>query len=261
MPDFFNFKDMNIIIPNNIFATLFVLTLNSEKEINVLVRDSSLISKELLNTEQSIALMPSMDLINNRELFVSKKFGVSFESPLANSYLYFPSESKEIKDVLLKGDVSSNEVILSKIIFNERFDLEVNIALDSQKAFDTKKTYHICGNENWQNNLYLKGTSFAEQVLEIINQPYLNYIVVSSSEELIKEFNSKFDKLNEKLLANLESYLQKINLENSVTEFIQEEINSINFDLTNAELEGLQETFNYVYFNKIIDDLLDVKFI
>ncbi len=253
---------MNIIIPNNIFATLFVLTLNSDKEdINILVRDSSLIAKELLNTEQSIALMPSMDLINNKELFVSKKFGISFESPLSNSYLYFPSESKEIKNILLKGDVSSNEVILSKIIFNERFDLEVNIALDSQKDLDAKKTYHICGNENWQNNLYLKGTSFAEQVLEIINQPYLNYIVASTNQELIKSFNTKFKKLNEKLLTNIDNFLQKMNLENDVTGFVKEEINSVNFDLTEAELEGLQETFHYVYYNKIINDLFDIKFV
>ncbi len=252
---------MNLIIPNNIFATLFILNLDNKNNYNVIIKDSSLVSKELFNVENSIALMPSMDLIKNDKLYVSQKFGVTFESILSNAYIYFPSNSKEIKKIFLRGDVSSNEVILSKIVFSERFNLTVDITLDSKNEMDRQNTYIVCGNENWQNNLYLKGTSFAEQVLEIIEQPYLNYIITSPNEELIKEFNSKFDKLNDKLLDNINNYLQKINLGNSITGFINEKINSINFDLTNAELEGLQETFRYVYYNKIIDDLFDIKFV
>ena len=252
---------MNLIIPNNIFATLFILNLDNKNNYNVIIKDSSLVSKELFNVENSIALMPSMDLIKNDKLYVSQKFGLTFESILSNAYIYFPSNSKEIKKIFLRGDVSSNEVILSKIVFSERFNLTVDITLDSKNEMDRQNTYIVCGNENWQNNLYLKGTSFAEQVLEIIEQPYLNYIITSPNEELIKEFNSKFDKLNDKLLDNINNYLQKINLGNSITGFINEKINSINFDLTNAELEGLQETFRYVYYNKIIDDLFDIKFV
>jgi hypothetical protein len=252
---------MNLIIPNNIFATMFVLTLEGENKPNVLVRDSSLITKELLNSSDNIALIPSMDLINNRELFVSQKFGISFESPLSNSYIYFPSESEEIKEVLLKGDVASNEVILSKIIFNERYGLKIDIALDSGSDLNAKKTYHICGNENWTEKIYERGSSFAEQVLEITDQPYLNYVLASTNEDLVKEFNKKFDKLNEILLSNLDNYLTKINLESNVSEFIKEEINSVNFDLKNEELEGLEDTIQFIYFNQIIDDLFDIKFV
>lgn len=252
---------MNLIIPNNIFATMFVLTLQGESTPNILVRDSSLITKELLNNNDNIALIPSMDLVTNRELFISKKFGISFESPLSNSYIYFPSESDEIKEVLLKGDVASNEVILSRIIFNERYNLEIDIALDSGTAIDAKNTYHICGNENWSNKLYERGSSFAEQVLEITDKPYLNYVLASANEDLLKEFNAKFEKLNPVLLTNLDNYLTKINLENNVTNFIKEEINSVNFDLTSEELEGLEETIQFIYFNKIIDDLFDIKFV
>ena len=252
---------MNLIIPNNIFTTMFVLTLQDDNDTNILVRDSSLITKELLNNNDNIALISSMDLVTNRELFISKKFGISFESPLSNSYIYFPSESDKIKKVLLKGDVASNEVILSKIIFNERYNLEIDIALDSSSVIDPKNTYHICGNENWNNKLYEKGSSFAEQVLEIIDKPYLNYVLASANEELLKEFNAKFEKLNPILLTNLDNFLAKINLENNVTNFIKEEINSVNFDLTSEELEGLEETIQYIYFNQIIDDLFDVKFV
>ena len=252
---------MNLIIPNNIFATMFVLTLQGESTPNILVRDSSLITKELLNNNDNIALIPSMDLVTNRELFISKKFGISFESPLSNSYIYFPSESDEIKEVLLKGDVASNEVILSRIIFNERYNLEIDIALDSGTAINAKNTYHICGNENWNNKLYERGSSFAEQVLEITDKPYLNYVLASANEDLLKEFNAKFEKLNPILLTNLDNYLTKINLENNVTNFIKEEINSVNFDLTSEELEGLEETIQFIYFNKIIDDLFDIKFV
>ena len=240
---------------------MFVLTLEGKNKPNILVKESSLITKELQNNNDSVALIPSMDLINNKELFISHKFGISFESPLSNSYIYFPSESDEIKEVLLRGDVASNEVILSKIVFNERYGLQIDIALDSGTELNAKKTYHICGNENWINGLYKKGSSFAEQVLEIIDQPYLNYALASTNKDLLKEFNKSFDKLNDILLANLNGYLTKINLDNSVSKFIKDEINSVNFDLRNEELEGLKEMIQFVYFNRIIDDLFDVKFV
>ena len=240
---------------------MFVLTLQGDNSPNILVRDSSMITKELLNSNDSIALMPSMDLLNNRELFISQKFGISFESPLSNSYIYFPSESEEIKEVLLKGDVASNEVILSKIVFNERYNIKIDIALDSASEINTKKTHHICGSENWNNKLYERGSGFAEQVLEITDKPYLNYVLASPNEGLLKEFNSKFDKLNSILLTNLDDYLTKINLDNNVTGFIKEEINSVNFDLTSEELEGLEETIQFIYFNQIIDNLFDINFV
>jgi hypothetical protein len=85
--------------------------------------------------------------------------------------------------------------------------------------------------------------------------------LASTNEDLVKEFNKKFDKLNEILLSNLDNYLTKINLESNVSEFIKEEINSVNFDLKNEELEGLEDTIQFIYFNQIIDDLFDIKFV
>ena len=80
---------------------------------------SSMLSKELEKNTDAIALVPVMDLINHKDFFISSKLGISFENLLCNSYLYYNSDEKIFKDLFLFGDISSQEVILSRIIFKE----------------------------------------------------------------------------------------------------------------------------------------------
>lgn len=121
---------MKLHIPNNIFATLFVLSIKEKNRPEIRVNPSSLIVSELLSNETAVGLIPSLDIIDNRELIISAKFGLAFEGLLSNSYLYYFNKNTEVKKILLRGDISKNEVILSKIFFKERYDLQPEILLD-----------------------------------------------------------------------------------------------------------------------------------
>ena len=110
---------MKLIIPNNIFATLFILAMDEKSRPEVSVKEASLISTELNDNEASVGLVPSFDLINHREFYVSSKFGIGFEKAFSNSYIYYSKENEEINKVLLRGDITANEVILSKMVFQE----------------------------------------------------------------------------------------------------------------------------------------------
>ena len=86
---FLNSLHMKLIFPNNIFSTFFILSMEDKFKKNIIVKDSSLLTQELNFDEDAVALIPSLDLINQRDLKVSSKLGISFEGLLSNSYVYF----------------------------------------------------------------------------------------------------------------------------------------------------------------------------
>ena len=252
---------MKLIIPNNIFATLFILSMEEEQRPEIEVKEASLISVELNNNENSIGLIPSFDLITNQDFYISRKFGIGFESALSNSYIYYSPENDKINKILLKGDITTNEVILSKIVFKERYNLSPDISIDMNEGFEENNTYLIVGSDNWSDEQFLSGTSFCEQASELIESPYLNFVFASKSEKAIKEFNSKFSNMGSAIQAGLSDNLKKIGLSNEINEFIKNEIESVYFDLTVREEEGLKQILQIAYFHQIFDDIFDIKFV
>jgi hypothetical protein len=252
---------MKLIIPNNIFSTLFVLSLDDDIRPDIEVKDSSLISNEISANPDSIGIIPSLDLIRNTELFVSSKLGISFDSSLGNSYLYFQG-TDEIDEIHLRGDISSNEVILSKIAFLERYNIEPTISLESADLDRNNSfNYHIVGSENWSADLFTKGTSFNDQVVELIDSPYVNFLFASKNEKILKEFENKTSNIFSVIIDKLEDNLNQINLGDAVSKLIKEEISSVFFNITQIEKDGIQQLLELVYYHKIIENLFDVKYV
>ncbi len=77
----------------------------------------------------------------------------------------------------------------------------------------------------------------------------------------IKEFNSKFDNMNKAILLKLSSTLDKIGLSTELNNFITSEIESVFFDLSIKEIDGLKEILQLAYFHQIFDDIIDIKFV
>lgn len=252
---------MKLIIPNNIFATLFLLSIDEKERPEVTVKESSLIVSELENDENSVALIPSLDIIDNRDLFVSTNLGLAFEGLLSNTYIYYLDNNSEVDKVLLRGDLSKNEVILSKILFKERYNIEPEISLDTNQKISEQNNYLITGSENWNSNLYKKGISFSEQTSDILEFPYANFLFASKNENSIKEFNRQFENITKMIIPNLDANLKKIGLGEEVNNFINREIPSVYFEFTAAELEGLKELLQIAYYHQIFDDIFDINLV
>jgi len=252
---------MNLIIPNNIFTALFALCAKDQQELNLIIKESSLITRELLLVENSVVLIPSLDLIQHKDLFISKNYGISFTDVLSNSYLYFSSKSEAINNLVLKGDVSSNEVILSKIIFKEKFDLSPEISLDTSEEILPDKTYLFSGSNNWTDDKFEKAASFSEYISESIEVPYTNFVLAAKDEDVLKEFVAKLDKLNPILESKIDSFLKDLDYSENTTLFIKEAITSISFDTTEENVYALEELLQMVFFHQVYDEMIDVKFV
>jgi hypothetical protein len=123
---------MNIFLPENIFTRFVFHSLSEEDKKLISFKSSASISAELKNDKQSIALIPALDLISNKDFFISKSFGLSFDGSLCNSYIYYNKGEKDLSGIKVAGDVSTLEVILGKILFKELYNVDVEINIQTQ---------------------------------------------------------------------------------------------------------------------------------
>src|ERR1035437_554117 len=247
--------DMKIISPNNYFAKLFFHNFEKGIKDNIHFTSSSLIIVELLKSENSVALIPVTDLVRNKDLHISRSFGLSFEGALSNSYIYYGKESKNVTELNLSGDVSSCEVILSKILFKELYNTEIEIILKTDLGFEDDKNYIITGDMNFREDLFIRGFSFAEEVVELINLPYVNYVFASKDPELTKEFNSLATAPVNKFLENSEDAIKEI-IPLNMQEYFAANLSSLIFKYNEQDLEGIEQVLRLPYFHGIITDII-----
>lgn len=255
---------MKIIIPQNIFSALWALTMEKGQQSDLIMQKSSLISQSLMNDEAELALIPSMDLLTHKDLFVSTKFNIAFDGNISNSLFLFSESETEVTTITVRGDVSTNELVLTKILFSERFDIDINLEIDTSDAgnLDPDKNYLIVGNENFFNGQKLfSKVSFADLLAELINFPYVNYVIASKSEEAIKKFNDSYRQIDTQIEDNISESLKKMELDPTIIGFFEENINTIYFDMTSNEEMGLTELLRLPFYHGISKDIIEVNFV
>jgi len=247
-------------LPRNIFSQILLSEIEDKSEIDFQFVPSALIVKNISNEKDSVGLIPTMDLITNKDLFVSSEIGISFDALLSNAYIHFKEEQETIDELFMKGDVTSNEVILSKILFKEFYDVEVKTTLLNKEVTDFKDNILVIGDENYEKELFLNGLSFAEEIIELINAPYVNFVLAAKSEETIKEFNSKykssFTKGHSDNFDNIFPDIPQTSLD-----FLSVNIQHLVFDFDEQDVEGIKQLLQMPYYHGMIKDITDVKFV
>ncbi len=181
-----------LFVPQNIFTKIFLSELNLQNDFHIQFSDASLISQNLVKDENSIGLIPTMDLLTFKDLFVSSEIGMSFNGLISNSYIHFKDGQESLNEIFLKGDVTSNEIILSKLLFKEFYDINVKTTLIKDETLHLNENILIVGDENYQKELFIKGLSFSEEIIELIDSPYANFIFAGASENILKDFTNKY---------------------------------------------------------------------
>ena len=249
-----------IFLPPNIFSSILLSELENRADFEFKTIPSSVIAKRLSADENSIGLIPTLDLLTNKELFISSKLGISFDALLSNAYIHFKEEQEKISEIFLRGDVTSNEVILSKILFKEFYDIEVKTTLLSQEPSEFKNNILIVGDENFEKGLFLNGLSFAEEIIELISAPYVNFVLAGASEQVVKDFNSKFKNVlatghKEKFDHLFPTFPQ------TALDFISVNIQHLVFNFDEQDLEGIQSLLQMPYYHGMIKDIIDLKLV
>jgi hypothetical protein len=251
---------MKIITPGNYFARLFFHNFPKEIKESIQFFPSSLIAAELNKDKDSVALLPAMDLIKNKDLYVSKSAGISFEGDLSNSFIYYPGSDRNASELTLAGDISSCEVILSKILFKELYNLDVSIALSIASGLDDTKTSILSGDKNFEGDLFAKGFGMAEEVVELINLPFVNYVCASGNSGLLEQFNSIAAEAITRFYENPAEAISQLIPEN-LQEFFTANIPTLIFNFEEQDLEGMIQLLQLPYFHGMINDIIELNLV
>lgn len=245
-------------LPQNIFSRILLSEIEDKSDFEFL--PSSLVVKSISNNEDSFGLIPTMDIISNKDLFISSEIGVSFDALLSNAYIHFKEEQETIEELFLKGDVTSNEVILSKILFKEFYDVEIKTTLLNRELPDFNDNILIIGDENYEKGLFLNGLSFSEEIIELINAPYVNFVLAGTSEEILTNFvqnhKENFKKAHsEDFNALFPTFPQ------SSLDFLSVNIQHLVFDFEEQDIEGIKQLLQMPYYHGMIKEIIEVKFV
>lgn len=245
---------MKIYSPDNFFTKLIFS--GSGKELSYI--PSSLITTEVLKDDSSVGLIPVTDLIKNNSLYVSKKFGLSFEGILCNSYIYF-NDPENVRDFTLAGDISSVEALLTKIIFKELYDTDVNLQLVAGEP-EGKSNLIVAGDMNFFNGIYTEGISFAEEMLEVLNFPFVHYVFASQKEENIIQFEKEAEEYLSNFDSTVESKIEE-NIPPNARDYFLTNISSIIVNLDEQDLEGISQIIRLPYYYGLVKDIIEVKYV
>lgn len=247
-------------LPDNIFTKLLVNGLSEEQDLKKSFLPSAVISKKLLEIENSIGIIPTLDLIHHPDFFISSKIGISFDALLSNAYIHFKENQHSIENFYIKGDVSSNEVILSKILLKELYDIDLTPKLATPDFSIKDEHVLIVGDDNYKNDLFFEGLSFSEEIIELIDAPYVNFVLASKNENLLKQFTEKhrddFISGNMKFDDKLFSDFSK-----NSCEFIQVNFQHVLFSFEEQDLEGVKTLLQLPFYYGLIKNMIELKFV
>ncbi len=252
---------MNIIFPQNIFSRLIADNLPDNIKAGIKFIPSALITNEIKKLDNCVGLIPTIDIIRNNDLFVSKSYGVSFEGALSNSYLYYNSSQKEIGEISLFGDVSSVEVVLSKILFQEIYDTAVNVKIITDESKSKGENLIITGDYNFTSQKYSTGISLVEEIVDTFSIPFVNFIFASKDETLITNLNEILPGVSNSIYDKIGDIKFGENFSDVAKDFIKENISSFIMDFDNQDIEGINQITRLPYFYGMINDMIEMKFI
>jgi hypothetical protein len=150
------------------------------------------------------------------------------------------------------------DVILSKIIFKELYDSDIEIAIQTKLDNKISGNYLIAGDENFNNARFEKGISIAEEVIDLISAPFASYVLASNDQQVLREYSSKLLPVLDKIEYS-NNLTENYNLKSS--EFIKENFNSITYKLDEHDIAGINELLQLPYYHGLIKDLIEVNFV
>lgn len=250
----------NLYLPQNFYSNLFLKEINPDEDLNVIYQPSALIAKKLIEDENAVGLIPSLDLLTYKDFFISSRIGISFNALLSNSYLYFKENEHTIDELAVTGDVTSNEIILSKILFSELYNIDVKTKLITKELISPDDSYILTGDDNFRDEQFFNGLSFSEEIIELINAPYINFLTAGVSDNALKNFVSRYESNlldgHDKKFAEISSGFSELSLD-----FIRINLQHVIFDFEDQDLEGIKYLMQLPYFYGIISEMIDVKFV
>lgn len=251
---------MQIALPHNIFTNVMYQAMPDALKQSIIYKPAAGIAQLLKHNKIDIALLPVMDIITHKDFYVSSKRGISFESELSNSYLYFTPGQVAMQQLALGGDISSCEALLSKIVVKELYNCEVDVTILADYKQGTYKNLLLTGDDNYRNEHFKEAINFSEEIVDLLNLPYVNFVFCATDPGILKKFEDATAEVEASTYAEVESENWEFKLDSEVRTYFQENIPHVIYNLEEQDREGIVQLLRLPYFHGITKEIVDVRF-
>jgi len=117
------------------------------------------------------------------------------------------------------------------------------------------------GNKNFEDEGFLSGISFSEEVIESLSLPFVNYVFASKDKNILGKFDEKLKNIGNKVYKNVEEYDFGKNLTKKTKEYIKTNISSFILDFELNDIEGIDQLLRLPYYHGIVNDIAEIKFV
>jgi len=252
---------MKIFLPDNFIFHIINDSLPVKVSEQVIFKSPSLISKAIHETESSVGIIPTFDLLTHKDFFISSKFGVAFEGQLSTTYLYFKSESKKVSEIILSGEISSLEPIIAKILFKELYNSEIALSIEPDIKSLHNQNSMICGDFNFSSGKFMTGISLAEEVTELIALPFVNYLLASKDENLLNSFQNSLIGISDEIYSSVEEDSANLHFTPEVNEFIKSNISSAVFEFEQNDIDGINHLLLLPFYHGMIKEIVELNLV
>lgn len=222
---------------------------------------ASSIPNELKKDETAAGLITPTDILSSPEIFISSKMGVSFEGTLSNSYIYFQPGQKDFRSLSLCGDITSIEVILSKIFFKENYNSDIKVEILSDMKKSEGKNILVAGDINFTTLDFNGGLSFAEEMIDMFSLPYVNFVLGSYNTRILEDMNKACKGISQKIYDSVEQGNFGTGITAPAKEYIRENAASIIYEFEDQDIDDIHQLLHMPYFYGIIQDMVEPKFV
>ena len=133
----------------------------------------------------------------------------------------------------------------------------MNIALNDNELISSN--HILTCDKNFVGEKYEKGISFAEEIIELISAPFVNYVFASGNDKNLKKYSDKFSEV----MKNINRQDIKIpgNFSDETKSFIKDNLPTVIYNLDEQDKEWIRQVVSLPYYHGIIKDMIDVKFV
>lgn len=252
---------MKLYFPDNIFTHLLSANLPAAVKNNIVFSPSSLIPGEIKKDHNSAGLITPTDLLTLPEILISSRLGISFEGAVSNSYIYFNPGQKDFNSIYLHGDITSLEVIVSKIFFRESYNSDVKVEILTDLKKSEGKNILVAGDENYTKLDFNNGLSFAEEMVDLLSLPYVNFIFASYNRKMITDMHNLSAGISDKIYDLIEQEKFGTGLPRTAMDFIKDNAPSLIYEFEDQDIDDVHQLIRLPYFYGLISDIIEPKFV
>ncbi|MCK6615006.1 MAG: hypothetical protein L6Q47_12275 [Ignavibacteriaceae bacterium] len=251
---------MRLLLPDNIYFRALVSVLPQEKGITAGFLPSASIISAITTGEADVAFLPSLYLTNDESLRISSKIGLSFEGLGSTSYLVLHEVPEEGRpDISITGDHSAQEALLAKMLMNELYTIEPKFHIKAPEDALHDKNIILAGDLAFISGKYREALSFAEEVVEMGDLPYLNFVFCAKDSGKGKQAEKIILEAVDKFYDALEGE-ELFGLDPESRQFVRENMQNTILDIDEADLEGLNNLLRMLFYEGLADDIRELKF-